>query len=288
MSSRRPAASASAVRWRSSGDGRRVARRVVVDEDHAGGVEPDRVAEQLADADQRRRDVALVDGRDAQDVVLRVEHHDPQLLALEPAHLEDQPVGDVVRSADRPAAPASRPSGGVRARTRRRAGRPWPRRPRGPPRAPAPSRGPARSGRRAGPARRRRGRPRTARACPSPTAARSAPPTVRPPTPAQGEPLARTLGDRHLADGPAAGPAAPTRPAVRVSRTRDPSPRYRAAVGRPQARTTGARRFPPPSGPRGRRTAYRRGLTGRSTGRSPRLTGRVMARRAWPADGGPG
>ena len=32
-----------------------------------------------------------------------VEHHDPQLLALEAAHLEDQPVGDIVRTADRPA-----------------------------------------------------------------------------------------------------------------------------------------------------------------------------------------
>ena len=82
---------------------RRVARRVVVDEDDAGRVEPDRVAEELADPDQRRRHVALVDGRHAQDVVLRVEHHDPQLLALEPAHLEDQPVGHVVRAADRPA-----------------------------------------------------------------------------------------------------------------------------------------------------------------------------------------
>ena len=103
MSSRRPAASASAVRCRSSGRGRRVARRMVVDEDHAGRVEPDRVAEQLADPHQRRADVALVDRRDAQDVVLRVEHHDPQLLALEPTHLEDQPVRDVVRAADRPA-----------------------------------------------------------------------------------------------------------------------------------------------------------------------------------------
>ncbi len=103
MSSRRPAASASAVRWRSSGRRCRIARRMVVDEDQPGRVEPDGVAEQLADADQRRRHVALVDGRHAEDVVLRVEQDGPQLLALEPAHLEDQPVGDVVRAADGPA-----------------------------------------------------------------------------------------------------------------------------------------------------------------------------------------
>ena len=48
-------------------------------------------------------DVALVDRRHAEDVVLRVEQHDPQLLALEAAHLEDEPVGHVVRAADRPA-----------------------------------------------------------------------------------------------------------------------------------------------------------------------------------------
>ena len=88
---------------------RRVARRVVVDEDDARRVEPDRVAEELADADERGADVALVDGRDAQHVVLRVEQHDAQLLALEPAHLEDQPVRDVARAADRPA--AGRPVG---------------------------------------------------------------------------------------------------------------------------------------------------------------------------------
>ena len=88
---------------------RRVAARVVVDEDDARRVEPDRVAEQLADPDQRRADVALVDRRDAQDVVLRVEEDDAQLLALEAAHLEDEPVGDVARAADRPA--AGRPVG---------------------------------------------------------------------------------------------------------------------------------------------------------------------------------
>ena len=83
--------------------GRRVARRMVVDQDHARRVEPDGVAEELADTHQRRADVALVDRRDAQDVVLGVEHHDPQLLAFEATHLEDQPIRDVVRAADRPA-----------------------------------------------------------------------------------------------------------------------------------------------------------------------------------------
>ena len=82
---------------------RRIPGRVVVDEDQPARVEADRVPEQLADPDERRRDVALVDRDDPQDNVLRVEEHDPQLLALEAAHLEDQPVGDVTRRPDRPA-----------------------------------------------------------------------------------------------------------------------------------------------------------------------------------------
>ena len=102
---------------------------------------------------------------------------DPQLLALEAAHLEHEPVGDVARRADRPA--AGRPVGEqppARARTRRSAGRPSP--------TPIPgtrlelerpSPGRARSGRRAGRARPRRGRPPTGRATRSPRAARSAP-----------------------------------------------------------------------------------------------------------------
>ena len=36
-------------------------------------------------------------------MVLRVEHDDTKFLALEPAHLQDQPIRDVVRPADRPA-----------------------------------------------------------------------------------------------------------------------------------------------------------------------------------------
>ena len=76
---------------------------MVVDEDEPGRADPDRIPEELADPHQRRGHVALVDGLDAQDVVLRVEQDDAQLLALEAAHLEDEPIGDVARSTDRPA-----------------------------------------------------------------------------------------------------------------------------------------------------------------------------------------
>src|SRR3954452_2044034 len=91
------------------GGWRRIAARMVVDEDDPRGIEPDGVAEEFAHSHQRRRHVPLVDRRDAQDVVLGVEHHDPELLAFEPAHLEDEPVGHVARPADRP--PGARPVG---------------------------------------------------------------------------------------------------------------------------------------------------------------------------------
>ena len=65
------------------GRGRGVAGRVVVDEDHAGSVQADGVPEQLAHADQRRADVALVGRHDPQHGVLR-EAHDGQLLAASP------------------------------------------------------------------------------------------------------------------------------------------------------------------------------------------------------------
>ena len=82
---------------------RRVAGRVVVAQDDAGGVEPDGVAEQLPHPHQRRGDVAHVDRRHALDDVLRVEAQHPELLALEAAHLEEQAVRDVARRPDRPA-----------------------------------------------------------------------------------------------------------------------------------------------------------------------------------------
>jgi hypothetical protein len=96
MSRSRPAASASAVRCRSSGLG--VGRpTVVVDEDDPRRVDPDGVAEQLADPHERGVDVALVDRHDAEDDVLRVEEHRSELLPLEATHLEDEPVGDIGR-----------------------------------------------------------------------------------------------------------------------------------------------------------------------------------------------
>src|SRR5258706_16429572 len=66
-------------------------------------------AEELADADERRRYIALVHGRAPQDGVLRVQQDDPQLLALETAHLEDQSVRDIGRGPNGPA--AGRPIG---------------------------------------------------------------------------------------------------------------------------------------------------------------------------------
>ena len=81
-----------------------VSRRMVVNQDDAGRVEPDGVAIQLPDPHQGGRHVALVDGLDAQDVVLGVQDHDAQLLAFQPPHLEDEAVRHVARGADRPTA----------------------------------------------------------------------------------------------------------------------------------------------------------------------------------------
>ena len=67
---------------------RRVARRVVVDEDDARGVEAEGVSEQLADTDDRRADGALVGGHDTEDRVIRVEDHDALLFAFQATHLQ--------------------------------------------------------------------------------------------------------------------------------------------------------------------------------------------------------
>ena len=178
-----------------------------------GGIDPHRVAEQLADADQRSRHVALVDGRDAQDVVLGVEQHDPELLAFEPSHLQDEPVGDVVRSADRPA--SSRPVGHQAASELERGDELG-----GLRRADAGDR-PELQLRRAGqpgqavvPGERvggevERGPPARARAPQQPDQLGRRQATHA----AQGESLARSLGDRHLADG-SAGPGSSVRPFV--------------------------------------------------------------------------
>ena len=242
MSRSRPAASASAVRWRSSGDGVGSPDGWLWTRIRPRGVQPDGVAEQLADADERRRDVALVDGRDPEHDVLRVQEHDPQLLPLEAAHLEQQPVGDVARRADRPA--AGRPVGqqppaelergdqlgGLR-RADARAGR----------RARRPSPGRDRSARHAAPARPRRGRPPTGRARRSPTAARSAP-----------RPRGRRRRAARAARGAARRLAARGSPGRRSSATSDRrrvGRKHACGDGRPRARTTEARRFLPPSGP---------------------------------------
>ena len=93
---------------------------------------------------------------------------------------------------------------------------------------------------------------------------------------AQGQPLARPLGEWDLADG-ATGRRRRVEARFAANGPRLASTVGQAAVRRPRARTTGARRFPPPSGPRGRRRAYGRALTGGSTGRASRLTGAADA-----------
>ena len=157
---------------------------------------------------------------------------------------------------------------------RRRAGPPWPRRSRRPRRARAPSPGPARSGHRAAAsasaARSTADRPRV----PEPQTSPISSAAVSPPTPRRAA-AREALGDRALsriarprparASGWPSGDARCGLPATAAP----PSERVRRS-GRPRARTTGARRFPPPSGPRGRRRAYRATLTGGSTAGSPR------------------
>ena len=279
MSSRRPAASASAVRWRSSGDGvgspdgwlwTRITP-AALSRTASRNSSPTRTSE--------ARDVALVDGRDPEDVVLRVEHHDPQLLALEAAHLEDQPVGDVVRAADRPAAggpvgeqPAAELEG------RHELGGLGLADPADLGQLRLASPGPGRSGRRGGRAHRRQGRPPIGRASRSPTRARSARPPVSPPRRAA-QPLARPLvaGAR---GSPVRVPLAGSPPGRggrrrrrRDRATADLQRATRSAHGRPRARTTGARQFPPPSGPRGRRRAY---ATSRSPAAQPSAAPRLI------------
>ncbi len=245
---------------------RRVARGVVVDEDDARGVEPDRVPEELADAHQRRADVALVDGRDPQD------------------------VRSSCRAA-RPAAPRARagPSGGSAGRPRRAGPRivqraagqsAMSRRPSskaatscaaragadaGHGRRSSSSAGPgqagqavvARRGRRA--ARSTADRPRV----PDPQTSAISSAAVRPPTPREGQPLAWPFGQREARGSPDRPvPARSSRPGP--CHLRHPMP----GRGIPGARATEARRFLPPSGPRGHDRAYGAALIGGSSGRA--------------------
>ena len=118
----------------------------------------------------------------------------------------------------------------------------------------------------------------TARACPSPTAARSARPRSAHPTPRR---ASRSRGRSATAARGWLGRARAgrVRPFVRPGHAIPPATIPGGRSGVPEARTTGARRFPPPSGPRGRRRAYRRGPH-RPVNRSfTGLTGRLMARR---------
>src|SRR6266550_3339458 len=226
---------------------RRVARRVVVDEDEPGRVEPDGVPEELPDADERGRHVALVDGSHPKHDVLRVQEDDPQLLALEAAHLEDKPIRDVGRGPDRPA--AGRPVGEeatAELERRRQLGRPSGADP-GQPielhiRRPSETRQPVVAGQRVlGEIdRRSTARPGSPEQPDQLGGAEAGRATSR-------EPLARPLCRRDLADRPAHMRRGPIALEVGLFGHR-PSP-VRRRSGSSRARTTEARRFLPPSGP---------------------------------------
>ena len=281
MSSSRPAASASAVRCRSSGDG-------VGSPDgwlwtRMTPAALSRTASRNSSPTRTSDDahVALVDRRHAQDVVLRVEQDDPQLLALEAAHLEDQPVGDVARTADRPAARRPvREEPPPELERGDQLGGPGLADPGQPGELEVRSPGPARSARRAGRGRPRRGRPPIGRACRTPRRAPMQLGRGQTAGAAQGEPLARPLGDRaargsrgparrgrgdvvaprHLhatldaaaveaSPGPDDG-SPPIPPAIRTSRTTQslPSGPHRRLNRRFAARLTAAARRPARAG----------------------------------------
>ena len=190
------------------------------------------------------RHVALVDGHDPEHGVLRVEDHDAQLLALEAAHLEDQPVGDVARRADRPA--AERPVGQQppaeleRRLELRRLAEPMP--------------GIASSS--SSVARARPGRPswrgeRVGRDVDRRPAANPAAPQQRDqlrggqPAGARAGRAARAVAPRRAARGSCGRRRGRGTVGLQPSR----SPPGARRTRRPRARTTEARRFPPPSGP---------------------------------------
>ena len=297
-SSSRPAAIASAVRWRSSGLGVGSPDGWLWHEDDAGRVEPDGVAEQLPDPHQRRGDVAHVDGRHALDDVLRVEAQHPQLLALEAAHLDEQAVRDVARRPDRPA-----PGRPVRDRppAELERGR-EPRRLRD---ADARDRRELRVG---GPGERRRGS-----ACRASTSSASSialrPPAPVPSTTAMSSAAESPPGPRRASRSRGRSAAGRSRTDRRrrarmglaersstVGRRASPSPTCsswragpcrglaRRRARRPRVRTTEARRFPPPSGSGNTTKPTRRPLPGDSPGdfaarlpRASRLRGRREA-----------
>ena len=161
MSRRRPAASASLREMRVVRGQRRVARRVVVDEDHARGVESDGVAEEFADSDERRRHVALVDGRNA-GTTFSCSIARPTAPRARAGPSEGRAGRPRRAASERSSArPASRRAVAGPARTPPSAARPWPRRCPARPPARRPSPGRDRSGRRGGRGRRRPGRPPT-------------------------------------------------------------------------------------------------------------------------------
>ena len=79
-----------------------VARRVVVDEDDAACVAPNRLTKELADAGEGTRNVADVQPVLGDDPALDVEQENMELFMLESAELEQQAVSDVGGMADVP------------------------------------------------------------------------------------------------------------------------------------------------------------------------------------------
>jgi hypothetical protein len=75
--------------------GRGVARRVVVRDNEGGAVLPQRIAKNLADADEAGVEGADVHRGDGQHVVLGVEEDEAQLLLLQKGHLGHQELGRV-------------------------------------------------------------------------------------------------------------------------------------------------------------------------------------------------
>src|SRR5581483_2246981 len=82
--------------------GGRIAGRVVVNQDDRRGVQTDRLAEDVGEADHRGVQPALVDQRRREDAVAGVQADDPQLLLGELPHLGPKIPGDVRRGMDLP------------------------------------------------------------------------------------------------------------------------------------------------------------------------------------------
>jgi hypothetical protein len=82
------------------GRGGWIAARVVMGDDHGGGIEAQCFFEHLADADHGGIHRATVDFRDLQQPIFGVKARDPQLLLVEGHHLGHEELGDIGRRLD--------------------------------------------------------------------------------------------------------------------------------------------------------------------------------------------